>query len=254
MKKQGKAIVNLIFVLIIGNLLLFMLAKSTYNLANGLEPGTPEYESAKSTMYFWFDFSNHLRYVFYNSIIIAVLFIIKIPVHIRALMIIYLAISIKACVLFAINGNTGTFLEDIIIFVVGILWLLKKKLTDWDIESCAIKHYDKEAIYRVTNRSKTFYGTILSIFGNDVESVKYYAYDRLYKFSVHTDTFISIECRPEMITGNAKRIPCQSRTFAKCLDKKINSKYHILNNNCENVTNKAKSKVGLKRKWFPQIN
>jgi len=253
-KKRRNKVINLIFALIVGNLLLFILAKQSYNLADGLQVGTPDYQAAKDLMYFWFDFSNHLRYVLYNAVIIALLFLVTVPIYLRVLMIIYCCITIKNSLFFVINGNTGTFSTDIIIFIIGVLWLLKKAVNDWHYKSCVIIEIDDNAIYRVTTRSKTFLGTILSIFGRDIESAQYYAYDTLYKFTKRTSRYIAIECEGNCVTGNIERIPCDSKEFARCLNEKVGSKYNAFYNNCENVTNEAKAKVGLKKRIFPQIN
>lgn len=254
MENRRKKIDNLVFALVIGNLLLFMLAKGTYDAAKGLTPGTPDYEAAKDLMYFWFDESNHMRYVFNNLIIIALLFLARSSTYIRVLMFIYLALSVKAAILFPINGNTGTFIWDTVILIAGVLWLLKKVSADWGAKTCVIKENDTGAIYRVTTPSRTFYSTILSIFGNDIESVRYYAYDTLYKFSKKTSTYGKANIAPNSVVGNIERINCNSRLFASCLNKKVGSNYRLFTNNCENVTNEAKSKVGLKKRIFPQIN
>ncbi len=254
MKKRRNKVIGLIFALIIGNLLLFMVAKSTYGLADGLEVGSPDYEAARDLMYFWFDESNHLRYVFSNIIIVALLFLIKTPTYLRAFMIIYLGVSIKAAIMYPINGNTGTFFWDAVILILGLLWLLKKALTDWQPKTCVIAENDLSGIYRITTPSNTLHGTLLSVFGKDIESVSYYAYDTLYKFTKRTSRYIAIECEPEAVLGNAERITCDSKVFAACLDEKVGSRYKILCNNCENVTNQAKARVGLKKRIFPQIN
>lgn len=254
MKKRRNKVVCLIFALIIGNLLLFMVAKSTYGLVEGLEVGAPDYEAARDFIYFWFDQSNHLRYVLSNTIIVALLFLIKTPTYIRAFMLIYLGVSIKAAIMYPINGNTGTFFWDVAILTLGLLWLLKKALTDWKPKTCVIGENDVSGVYRITTPSKTLHGTLLSIFGKDIESVSYYAYDTLYKFTKRSSTYIAIECEPEAVHGNAERIVCDSKVFAACLELKVGSKYKMLSNNCENVTNDAKARVGLKKRIFPQIN
>lgn len=254
MKKRRNKVVCLIFALIIGNLLLFMVAKSTYDLVEGLEVGAPNYEAAKDFIYFWFDQSNHLRYVLSNTIIVALLFLIKTPTYLRAFMLIYLGVSVKAAIMYPINGNTGTFFWDVVILTLGLLWLIKKTLTDWQPKTCVIGENDVSGIYRVTNNSKTLHGTILSIFGNDIESVSYYAYNTLYKFSKKSSTYTATECNPNLVIGNVERISCDSKLFAACLNEKVGSKYKILCNNCENVTNQAKARVGLKKRIFPQIN
>lgn len=253
MKKRRK-IDNLIFALVVGNLLLFMLAKVTYGEAKGLMPDTPDYEKAKELMYFWFDESNHLRTVLTNIVVIALLFLSKASIHTRVLMFIYLGLSIKATIMFPINGNTGTFTWDAVILIIGVVWILKKVATDWRPKTCVIGENDASAIYRVTNNSQTLRGTILSLFGKDIESVSYYAYDTLYKFTKISSTYIAIECEPEAVRGSAERIVCDSKVFAACLDLKVGSRYKMLSNNCENVTNDAKARVGLKKRIFPQIN
>lgn len=254
MKKRRNKVVCLIFALIIGNLLLFMVAKSTYGLVEGLEVGAPDYEAARDFIYFWFDQSNHLRYVLSNTIIVALLFLIKTPTYLRAFMLIYLGVSLKAAIMFPINGNTGTFTWDVLILVAGLLWLVKKRFMDWRPKTCAIDENDISAIYRVTNNSETLHGTILSLFGKDIESVSYYAYDKHYRFSKKTSTYVAVGCKPDEVVGNVERIPCDSQLFASWLNKKVGSKYKLFTNNCENIANDARVKVGLKKRIFPQIN
>lgn len=200
--------------------------------------------------YYRFHVSVEIR-LFIFSLGMCVLMFHKPHLAIKGISILWALLSFTDVISYINTGNVDFPYVSYALIGAYIIWVCKK-LPSWVHQKVRIPQNDTDHVYIIYKPSETFYGTILSLFGKDIENVSYYAYDTYFHFTKDTSRFTASQIKINPNYCIKKK--CDSLRFKNTIQSQEGSKYDTISNNCESVARDAKVICGLKYSWFPQFS